>query len=110
MRSESVCDAEPPLQLLQRHSFGFGIERRDQNKVNQHHGREEEERRCTRFLREHRKQSGYQRIHDPQCRGPNRLPLGANARRKDFAHVHPDHSTLRDGEETHERHDHPDQP
>src|ERR1700720_4290184 len=50
LRSESVSDAEPLLQLLQRHSFSFRIDGRDQNKVNQHHGREEEERRCTRFL------------------------------------------------------------
>jgi len=82
------------LNRFERHTFGLGHQEQGPEQLHEHHYGVEGECMASGAAGDQRKRPGDQSGHDPVSRASQRLPLGANAVRKDLADEDPDHRSL----------------
>src|SRR5580700_11232432 len=92
-------DTQAVLHFLKSVSLGFWIEEKDDEELQHHHGPEKHEGIGAGRFRKLRKRISNDGVHDPVRRASHALPLCAYAARENLAYVHPNHGTLRNGEE-----------
>src|ERR1017187_6738114 len=118
-RSELRSDAQTralchlPLHLLlhifERDAGGFGEHEQDHEELDHGHHGEEDERGGAGQVGHQREGEGDDGVHDPVGEAAEALALGADQVGKHFAEVDPDDGALREGEETDEADEQPDQ-
>jgi len=93
-----LFDPQLPLNLLQRHTFGFRNHRFHPDQLQHHHPRKEREHITRRERRDHpREESSEQGREDPVRETAERLALRAMAVGKYFGDENPDDRALPDG-------------
>src|ERR1041385_5972277 len=93
----SSREAQPPLDLLERHAFGLRNHRQHPHELQRHHPAEEEKDRPGREVAHHQwERGGEQRGEHPVCRAAERLARRAVGVGEDLGDQNPDHGALAD--------------
>src|SRR5215472_158004 len=97
LRTEALRGSELVLDLLERHSLGFGNHRFHPHELKYHHRGEERENVAGRKSRDHlRKKCSEQRGEHPVREAAEGLPLGAMLIREDLGNKYPNDGSLAD--------------
>src|ERR1022692_1362477 len=97
------------LHIFERDAGGFGEHEQDHEELDHGHHGEEDERGGAGQVGHQREGEGDDGVHDPMGEAAEALALGADQVGKHFAEVDPDDGALREGEETDEADEQPDQ-